>query len=145
MIRVEKTVVINRPIETVFAFITDMDKVKLWLPVREIRQLTSGPIGVGSRYAQQSEFVGQRLDATIEVTEFEPTHVFAFKVVEGPFPLTTRITLAPAGANTQVTLYGEADPPGGAMKLAGPLVGPIARKQLETQAGNLKRALESQP
>ena len=61
--RVEKNIVVERPIETVFAFLTDMHKVKLWLPIDNIRQTSSGPIGVGSTFAQEAQFLGQRFAA----------------------------------------------------------------------------------
>jgi uncharacterized protein YndB with AHSA1/START domain len=140
--RVEKSVVINCPVENVFAFVTDFCKVPLWMPVRDLRPTSSGPIGIGSTYAQSAEFLGQRFEGTIQVTEYDPPQTFAFKIIHGPFPLANRMTFVRlADERTAMTLVGEAEP-GNVLKLAGPFIVPLAKKQLETQISTLKRLLE---
>jgi uncharacterized protein YndB with AHSA1/START domain len=142
--KVEKNIVVERPIEIVFAFITDIHKAKLWSPVDNIRQTSSGPMGVGSTFVQQAQFMGQRFEATTQVTRYEPPHVFAFKVIQGPFPLTNTMRCEPTNTGgTKVTIIGEADP-SPATKLMGPLVVPLVTKQLDTQINLLKRAIETQ-
>lgn len=143
--QVEKQITVRCPIEQVFAFVTDMHKVKLWLPVENMRQISNGPIGVGSTFAQDALFMGQRLSATIQVTRYEPPYVFAFKTIQGPIPMSNSIYCARVATTgeTRVTLVGEADP-GPAMKLLGPFIVPIVKKQLDNQINQLKRALENQ-
>jgi uncharacterized protein YndB with AHSA1/START domain len=142
--KVEKNIVVECPIETVFAFITNMHKVKLWLPIDNIRQTSSGPIGVGATFAQQAHFLGQHFEATSEVIRYEPPHVFALKMIEGPFPLTNTIHCTPTETGaTRLTMIGEADV-SPATKLMGPLLSPLVTKQLDTQINLLKRALEKQ-
>jgi carbon monoxide dehydrogenase subunit G len=141
--RVEKTIVVERPVERVFAFITDMHKVKLWLPVDNIRQTSSGPIGMGSTFAQEAQFLGQRFQATSIVTRYEPPHVFALKI-QGPFALTNSMYCeSTKTGGTKLTMVGEADP-GPAVMLMGPLIVPLVTKQVDTQINLLKRALETQ-
>ncbi len=141
--RIEKSVVIKRPVDAVFAFVTDMHKVNLWLPVSNIRQLSSSATGVGATFAQTAEFMGQRFDMTIETTEYEPPRVFAFKMIQGPFPLTTKMVFAPLNGDTNLTMIGEAEP-GKGLKLAGPFLSTIVKKQLENQVNALKRAVEAE-
>jgi len=142
MIRMERTVLIQRPIEAVYAYVTDMEKVRTWLPVSNIRPLTAGPIGLHSAYKQTAEFMGQSFDSTIKITRYEPPHAFAFEMIEGPFPLTTTMIFVSAGESaTTLTTVGEANP-GSALKFLGPLVTPLVRKQLETQVTQLKKVLE---
>lgn len=143
--RLEKKVVIDRPIEKVFAFVTDTNKVPLWMPVHDLRQTSGGSMGVGSTFAQSGELFGQRFEGVIQVTEYDPPRVFAFKVVQGPFPLTNRITFVPLdNQRTDIALVLDMEP-GNALKLAGPFLTPVVKKQLETQVANLKRAVEAQP
>ena len=143
--RLEKNVVIDRPVETVFAFVTDMNKVPLWMPVRDLRQTSSGPLAVGSTFVQSTEIFGQRFEGTIQVTEYDPPRVFAFKVIQGPFPLANRITLTPLDSKrTSANLLVDVEP-GNVLKMAGPFLTPLAKKQLETQVATLKRVLETQP
>jgi uncharacterized protein YndB with AHSA1/START domain len=142
--KVEKTLVVERPVESVFAFITDIHKVKLWLPIEHIRQTSSGPIGVGSTFAQETQFMGQRFETTSEVTRYEPPHVFALKILQGPFPLTNSMHCEPTETGgTKLTMIGEADP-GPAINLMGPLIVPLVHKQVDTQINLLKRAIETQ-
>jgi hypothetical protein len=113
------------------------------MPVSNLRQTSEGPIGVGSTFAQSVEIFGQRFDGVIQITQYEPSRAFAFKVVQGPFPLANAMTFAPLDANrTNLTMIGEAEP-GKVLKLAGPLLVPMVKKQLETQVATLKRLLES--
>lgn len=142
--KVEKNIVVERPVESVFAFITDMHKVKRWLPIENIRQTSSGPMGVGSTFAQEALFMGQRFETTSEVTRYEPPHVFALKIIQGPFPLTNSMHCEPTDTGgTKITMIGEANL-GPAIKLMGPLIVPLVHKQLDTQINLLKRALETQ-
>ena len=143
MIRLERSITIARPIEAVFAYVTDMNKVKSWLPVRDIRALSPGAIGVGSTYAQTAVFMGREFASTIEVTQYQPTRLFAFKMIQGPFPLSNTMTLAPTpGGGTILTIIGEAEP-GSALSFIGPFVTPIVKKQMESQVNQLKHAIET--
>ena len=50
-IQQEHTVVIDRPIEEVFAFVTDPDNVSLWQSTSlETEQTSEGPVGVGTTF-----------------------------------------------------------------------------------------------
>jgi ribosome-associated toxin RatA of RatAB toxin-antitoxin module len=143
MIRIERTILIQRPVADVYAFVTDMHSVRSWLPVSDIRPVSGGPMRVGATFAQTAEFMGRKFYSTIEVTQYEPLRIFAFKMIEGPFPLTNTMTFAPSGENaTNLTLVGEAKP-GNALKFLGPLVTPVVKKQLETQCSQLKKVLET--
>lgn len=143
MIRMERTICIQQPVEVVFAYVTDMTKVPSWLPVSAIRCLSTGPMAVGSTFKQTAEFMGRHFDSTIQVTQYAPPHTFAFTMIDGPFPLNNTMALTPTSAGaTNLTMIGEANP-GGALKFLGPLVTPLVRKQLETQVTQLKKVLEA--
>ncbi len=139
--RLEKSVVINRPEEEVFAFVTDMHKVKLWMPIKDIQQISGEGVQKGATFSQTVEFMGQRFSGVMQLTEFDPPHTFAFKVIQGPFPLANRMVFTALGQQTNINLICDAEP-GNALKIAGPLIGTIAKKQLETQLNTLKRLLE---
>ncbi|GCE27427.1 hypothetical protein KDA_29110 [Dictyobacter alpinus] len=144
MIRLERSITIARPIEDVFAYVTDMCKVKTWLPVKDIRALSPGHMCVGATYAQIAVFMGREFESTIEVTQYQPTSLFAFKMIKGPFPLSNTMTFAPTSSGgTILTIIGEAEP-GSALSFIGPLVTPIVKKQLASQSNQLKTAIETQ-
>ena len=143
--RVERTIIVERPVEKVFAFLTDMHKVKLWLPVENIRQTSSGPMRVGSTFVQDAQFLGQRFRATSVVTHYEPPHVFGLKI-QGPFSLMLINSMhcePTSTGGTKLRMVGEADP-GPAIMLMGPFIVPLITKQLDTQISKLTRALETQ-
>ncbi|GCE19947.1 SRPBCC family protein [Dictyobacter kobayashii] len=143
MIRLERSITIAKPIDAVFAYVTDMNKVKSWLPVKDIHAIAGCSMGVGATYAQTAMFMGRQFDSTIEVTHYEPTRLFAFKMIKGPFPLTNTMTLTPTqNGGTILTMVGEAEP-GSALSFVGPFVTPIVKKQLETQVNALKQAIEA--
>ncbi len=144
--KIERSVDIQRPNETVFAFITDMSKAKLWLPVKEMRQLSDGPVGVGSTFTQTFEAMGQSIEATTQVTQYDPPHALTFKLVQGPVPLTTTMQLTPLDGDkaTRLTFVGEVEL-SGKQKLMAPMINTMVKKQLDTQVAQLKQAVESEP
>jgi uncharacterized protein YndB with AHSA1/START domain len=80
----QRTIVISRPPDAVFAFFTDPANDRSWRPaVKEIS--TQDPPGVGRRIHQVVKGPGGRgIGADIEVTANEPSSRYAFQVVAGP-------------------------------------------------------------
>src|SRR5215208_1276216 len=59
-IQVDQSVVIERPLEEVFAFLADPENDAQWTPmVTETRKTSEGPLGVGTRYEQSGHFLGR--------------------------------------------------------------------------------------
>jgi uncharacterized protein YndB with AHSA1/START domain len=98
-----RTIVINRPIEDVFAFFTNPDNDAKWRPhVTEIS--ATGPVSVGARIHQVVAGPGGRgIPADLEVTGYEPPSHYAFRVVAGPARPAGEFRLTPTGAGTEVT------------------------------------------
>jgi uncharacterized protein YndB with AHSA1/START domain len=98
-----RTIVINRPIEDVFAFFTDPDNDEKWRPhVKEIS--AAGPIDVGARIHQVVAGPGGRgIPADFEVTGHEPPSRYAFRVIVGPARPVGEFRLTPSGSGTEVT------------------------------------------
>lgn len=65
MLRIESSVVINRSIEEVFAFVTDVEKFSQWSAVaEEVKRTSEGPMGVGTMSSFVAHFLGRRLEGT---------------------------------------------------------------------------------
>jgi uncharacterized protein YndB with AHSA1/START domain len=45
--RAEASIIINKPIETVFTFTSDHETVTKWSIFKEVKMLSDGPVGVG--------------------------------------------------------------------------------------------------
>ncbi|HEX4207983.1 MAG TPA: SRPBCC family protein [Ktedonobacteraceae bacterium] len=141
--RIEKQVIIHKPIEEVFAFLTDMRNVPRWTLVKSIRPSDPNDpsVAVGKTFVQHIEFMNQHFEVQTEVTHYEPPRLFAFLLKSGPLPLESRFTLTPDDDGTQLTLVGEGEP-GSVLKVLGPLAVNIARKQLDSQLNTLKSIME---
>jgi hypothetical protein len=83
----EHTVVIDRPVDEVFAFATDPNNDPLWQSTSlETEQTSGGRVDVGTTFRNTSKFLGRRIESTYEVTENEPPHRQCVKITSGPIP-----------------------------------------------------------
>jgi uncharacterized membrane protein len=96
----ENTIRIDRPVEEVFAFLSDFENIPKWnYYVLEVRQLSEGSIGVGTTYHQVRKSDQQDL----RIIEFEPGHTVAVKTLPQSTPdLEMRFTLYEEGSTTRV-------------------------------------------
>jgi carbon monoxide dehydrogenase subunit G len=144
MARTEHTVVVERPPNEVFAFLTDLSSVPEWQSgAVEVRQPGEPSVGAGTKYVQVLKFLGRQFEATIEVTEYEPGRRFSIKTLSGPIPFQVQHTLEPSnggGTKLHVTLEGE---PGGLFKIAEPIVMRNAQRQVANDFATLKRLVEA--
>jgi carbon monoxide dehydrogenase subunit G len=144
MAKFEINLVINRPIEEVFGFISNAENLPLWrASALEIKRTSSEPFGIGSVFKARFSFLGRPFYGDLTIIAHEPHEKYGTKVVGGPFPLEARYTLAPAERGTQLTLVIEGEP-GGFFKLAEPLVVSMAKRAYEADLHNLKEMLEAQ-
>jgi hypothetical protein len=80
-------IVVNRPIEEVFEFMTNQSNAKLWKPfVTESRQVTHGQIGVGTQFVEGIDVMNRHLAGIVEILEYQPYHWFVYKTREEPYP-----------------------------------------------------------
>jgi uncharacterized membrane protein len=74
--KIEYSVVINRPVETVFAYVANLENLKQWQSgLIESRPITPGKTGVGSKVPVVRQLLGQKLEGVAEVVAFEPDRV----------------------------------------------------------------------
>lgn len=144
--RFEATVVINRPIEEVFAFLANGENDPKFSPrVLEIRQTTDGPPGVGTVYASTVKDAGMKTQREFELTEFvAPTRIRwsersknLVTAPEGGYDLEP----ASAGA-TKLTVHNVLEGHG-VGKLLAPLALSSARKGADDFANSIKAAVEA--
>ncbi len=143
MIKVEKSVVVNQPIEKVFEFVTKPENDAKWFFGAESRDHTPGePAGVGSTSQSDIRFLGVGLTVDWEVTDYEPPTKIKVKTIKGPVSIEAGYTLeSVAEGQTKVAVAGEADLEG-VFDLAEPLVERMAQRQWEAGLDNLKDVLE---
>ena len=99
----QRTVVIHRPANEVFAFFTDPANDQKWRPhVKEIA--AQGPVAVGATIHQVVAGPGGRgIPADIQVTAYEPTDRYAFRVTAGPARPVGEFRFTPGDDGTEVS------------------------------------------
>jgi polyketide cyclase/dehydrase/lipid transport protein len=81
----ENTVMISRPIEQVFGFLSDFENVPRWnYAILETHKISQGPVGVGTIY-QQLRSVPSRNQERFEVTAYTPPRQLEIRGQLGPF------------------------------------------------------------
>ncbi len=144
MIRVEHTVVIERPVEEVFDFMAKVENLPRWAEnTVEAEQTSEGPLGAGTTCTVLNKAVRRQMLHHFVVTEYERPTRYAAKTTAGPFPMHLSYTLEQVEGGTSLRTVSEADL-GGIFKLGEPLMRRMARKQIEADHTRLKGILESQ-
>jgi uncharacterized protein YndB with AHSA1/START domain len=143
MIEVKASVVINQPIEKVFAFVTKPENDEKWYFGLKSWDHTPGePAGVGSTSQSRIRWAGVPIEVTWEVIGYEPPTRIEVKTIEGPLAIEAEYELEAVGeGQTKLTVSGEADLVG-VFDLAEPLVERRARRQWSASLENLKDVLE---
>jgi carbon monoxide dehydrogenase subunit G len=145
VIKVEREIVVDRPPEEVFAYLSDPDNIPEWQSgVLEARKDSQGPMGVGARWREVRTFLGRRIEQTIEATAFEAGKEFSLEVVSGPVPFRIRHLFEAAGGGTRIRVTGEGEL-GGFAKLGRRFVIRALERQFETDFAKLKEVVESRP
>ena len=148
MARIEASVVINRPVEEVFGFVTNPRNDVLWQSgVLESEQTSEGPMGVGTTFRTVGLMMGRQMEMTAEVAEYEPNRKIKYKGTSGPMSTESSFTLEPVEGGTRVSFVGEAET-GGVFKrlfgIADAIMVRMGQRSWETDLANLKDILEAE-
>jgi uncharacterized protein YndB with AHSA1/START domain len=145
--RFECSVTIQRPVEEVFAVLTDPTRSPEWSK-HSIRGelLTEGPPRVGSRRRTVVKGFGGRgtMESVFEVTEIDPLRAVALRQVSASWggSGSTRYTFTPVDGGTRVDWTWELNPTGAMRLLAGPMMA-LTRRMFQSDLENLKKLMES--
>jgi uncharacterized membrane protein len=135
---------INRPCDEVAAYAADPSNAPRWyVNIESVDWQTPPPVQVGSRMDFVARFLGRRLAYTYEVVDLVPGERLVMRTAEGPFPMETTYTWAPAGQGvTRMTLRNRGAPSGFA-KIGARLVAAAMRRANRTDLTHLKALLEA--
>jgi hypothetical protein len=137
----ESTVVIDRPIEDVFAFLSDGTNDPKFSPrVLEIEKATDGPPGVGTVYRSTVKDAGLKTKREFELTEFvAPTRIRwaerSKNIVTAP---EGGYDLSPEGSGTRLRFYNVLEGHG-----FGKLIAPMALRQARNGADEFGQAIKA--
>jgi len=143
MAQVEISTTIKRPVEDVWAVISNVENNPKWSSAAlEAKQTSPGPIGVGTTARFVGKFLGRRIESDSVVTEFEANRKYSFESKSGPFPIKGSNTVEQIEGGTRVTATFDVEP-GGFFKLAEPLAISMAKRQLQGDLDTLKDLMEA--
>jgi hypothetical protein len=134
---------IERPVAEVAAFAGDPGNAPSWyVNIESVRWQTPPPVQVGSRMDFVASFLGRRIEYTYEVVDLVPGERLVMRTAQGPFPMQTTYTWAPADGGTLMTLRNDGAPSGFA-RVAAPVMELAMRRAMTKDLAALKRRLEA--
>ena len=143
MLTLRHAVLIYRPVADVVAVAGDPARDALWMAaVMASEPLSDGPLEIGARYRQRGKFLGRSAETIYEVAEFEPGVRLCLASVDSPVAVHECREFRGQGRDTRFTRTLEAEI-GAFFRIAEPLVGMAARRQLETDLEVLKIFLDA--
>ena len=141
--RVEGDIIIKRPAEEVFDFCADeRNEPRYNLRMTHAEQTSSGPIGLGSRFHAEMRTMGRKVTMTIEWTAYErPRRLASWTRLSG-MDIRGDLRFDPVAGGTRMRWAWDLEPHGG-VKLMGPMITLMGRRQERTIWTSLKRVLET--
>lgn len=145
MVRFTADVVIERPVQLVFAFVARAENGSMWnSAVRQVRQSSEGPVGVGTEYSMSRQLPSGPVENTLQVVDYQPNKSYAIRVTSGPTPFQYRYRVEPLGDRTRVSLSAEGSL-GGPADLLSPIASIVVKRGVQANFETLKALLESGP
>lgn len=143
VVRVQSSVLIDRPIEAVFAYAADYRNDPEWRSeVREMRYVSDETVGVGTHEIETSALWGRRVVTETEITAYEPNSRVSFDYVSGPYRVRGSRSFEPVDRGTRFTIALESQATGPVDRLLAPVLGPMYQRHLDRCVARLKAILE---
>ena len=143
MAKVSNSITILRPIEDVFAVLTDVENTGTWFPGNVEEHWTSPPPhGVGSTRHAVVTVLGRRTENDAVVTEYEPPRRAVIKATSANAPFIGTLTFASDGDGTRVDVTTELIF-SGARRMVGPIFAVMYGRAWDSGLASLKQMMES--
>ena len=143
MTRFETSVRIRRPVEDVFAYVSDPLNFPRWnSAVRAVWQTRGRESELGAMYTMERELPSGRVHNELAIVAHEPPTDFGIRTTSGPTPLSYRYRFSTANGETVVALEAVVELNSAAALLA-PLAGRAVKRGVDDNFDELKRLLET--
>jgi uncharacterized protein YndB with AHSA1/START domain len=142
MLRNEATLVISRPIDQVFSFVSNLENRPQWCAgTLETKQTSKGTIGVGTSFHEVFElFLGRKGEADYKITEYEANKRLAFVSTSGPIQAKETLTFEAADGKTRITQTTDAN--FNRFKIIEPLFKGMGQRMVVANLSRLREQLE---
>jgi uncharacterized membrane protein len=145
--RFEASVEIERAVEKVFDYVTDLENFPEWagpvVEVRDVQRATPDRLQEGDRFTAVAKFLGRQFETPCEVTGYLANRQFSFRSTGGPVPQELTYAFEPTLEGTQLTQKVEAEP-ATFFRLTGALFEAASRRQINNDLQTLKDLLEAE-
>ena len=138
--RLQRTVVVDKPLDKVFAYLSDFTTTTEWDPGTVTTVLDRGDGGVGTTYLNTSAFLGRKTQLTYVVRELVPGELIRLQGENQTVIATDTMSFRAAETGTEVTYAAEFTFKGPARFLA-PLLRPALERLGNQAEAGLREAL----
>ena len=143
MIGFETRARIDRPVEEVFAYVSDPLNFPRWnSAVQAVHETSAGENGVASTYTMERTLSTGRAVNKLDVVASERPNVFVIRATEGPTPFLYRYRFDVENGKTIMTLDAEVELSGAATVLP-KLARRAVKKGVDANLAKLKQILEA--
>ena len=138
-------ITLDRPIGEVWAFVSNVENLALWVEgIEAPKQTSDGETGTGRTYHSKYNYRGKSFDMDHEIYEFEPPHRLGTRSTEGPFAYDGMLVLAEADGGTHVSNTMEVGSDSWMTSVIFAIGGPLVRKAMGGQLKKELRAMEKE-
>jgi uncharacterized protein YndB with AHSA1/START domain len=143
MIEFETSVSVERPIEEVFAFVSNPLLFPRWNSAVQAVHCTAGEPGEpGSTYSMERDLPQGRVENDLEILDRKQPSEFAIRTTSGPTPFLYRYRFKANAGSTTIALSAEVELAGFA-HLVGPLATRAVKRGVDANFSTLKAILEA--
>jgi uncharacterized protein YndB with AHSA1/START domain len=145
MATVSASIIVQAPIEDVFAFVTDARNNVLWQAnagLQSTQQTPDDAVGVGTRITEVWRFMGRNAESVGEVVNFEPNRTYTRHLIAGTSPIKEgTATFEQDSSGTRWTSSFQIHA-GGLFAMAEPLLANTLKKGMESSMATAKEVIE---
>ncbi|MGG1686730.1 SRPBCC family protein [Pseudalkalibacillus sp. NRS-1564] len=141
-IEVKTSILIERPPEVVFNYITNFENNPDWQSGMVSAKFINGVLREGATYDQVAKFLGKEIKTTFIVRQYNPYHKIQIESVDSTFPIkvTREVQVAGEGCVVKAVVEGN---PGRLFSLARPVLSKLVQRSIEKDYAHLKQLLEA--
>jgi len=141
--RITEQVEIDAAPADVWAVVSDLATHTTWRPALvEFRQVSDGPLAVGSRIREVLRWRGRDLELDDVVTAIEPERLFAVRGAWSAAEFELELRLEPTASGTRVTMDWPLRPKSLLLRLAAPFLGGAMRRSTVEELEHLRAYVE---
>jgi len=143
MIKFEHSIIINRPLDEVWNYLSNVENMPKWdRGVLEAKQTSEGLPGVGSTVQTRRQLLGWQRIGKLRISEYVPNKIISLQGSLGSMTAQIRYAFEPVEGGTRMTGTSEVEL-GGLWKLITPILTPMLERDGREDLANVKRIMEA--